>query len=337
MFKWPFTLVAALGIAAGFSPSVGKTQEIDVILALPAQTLTFTTAFVAEDMGFFKKEGLNVSTRNLVGVASPNAVLAGSAHFTMGTGPVYLRAASQGQRFYAVANMIDRPLVELVLRKDVAEKVGITANMPLAERAKRLKGLTIGIQGVGSIVHAWERYVVAKGGLDVENDVRIAPMDPPAMLPALENKAIDGYATSMPFTTEAVLKGSAIMLASSVTDAPELIPFAYGLIYTVPETCQKNREMCARMARAFAAAGEMVQKQPDKVFEEVLKKRLAKAPPDLLKAAWEGTLRAHAKDFRVTIPQLENSQKISLEAKLLEPKDALKSFDGLYTDEFLKK
>ena len=60
MFKWPFTLAAALGIAAGFSPSVGKTQEIDVILALPAQTLTFTTAFVAEDMGFFKKEGLKV-------------------------------------------------------------------------------------------------------------------------------------------------------------------------------------------------------------------------------------------------------------------------------------
>jgi len=27
---------------------------------------------------------------------------------------------------------------------------------------------------------------------------------------------------------------------------------------------------------------------------------------------------------------------VSLEAKLLDPKDALKSFDGLYTDEFLK-
>ena len=36
------------------------------------------------------------------------------------------------------------------------------------------------------------------------------------------------------------------------------------------------------------------------------------------------------------MPQLENSQKVSLEAKLLDPKDALKSYDGLYTDEFLK-
>ena len=38
--------------------------------------------------------------RNLVGVASPNAVLAGSADFTMGTGPVFLRAAAQGQRIW---------------------------------------------------------------------------------------------------------------------------------------------------------------------------------------------------------------------------------------------
>ncbi len=33
---------------------------------------------------------------------------------------------------------------------------------------------------------------------------------------------------------------------------------------------------------------------------------------------------------------LENSQQVSLVAKLLEPKDALKDFKGLYTDEFLK-
>ena len=336
MFKRLFMLGAALGVATALVPGAAKSQDIDVILALPAQTLTFTTAFVAEDMGFFKKEGLNVSVRNLVGVASPNAVISGSAHFTVGTGPVYLRAASKGQRFFAVANMIDRMMVEMVLRKDVAERVGITEKRPATERAKRLKGLTIGIQGVGSIVHAWERYVVASAGLDVENDVRIAPMDPPAMLPAMESKAIDGYTTSMPYTTAAVASGKAVMVRSSVTDAQELMPFAYALVYTVPETCEKNREMCARMARAFAAAAKMVQEQPQKVFDEVLKKRFAKMDPELLKAAWGPTQLAHAKDIRVNDKMLHNSQQVSLVAKLLDPKDALKDFKGLYTDEYLK-
>ncbi len=163
----------------GLSPTAGQAQDIEILMALPAPTLTFSSAFIAEDAGFYKKEGLKVSHRILVGVASPNAVIAGSADFTIGTGPVFLRAAAAGQRMLAIANLIDKPLVELVLRKDVADAAGITDETPLAERAKALKGKTIAIQGVGSIVHAWERFVASRGGLDIEKDVRIAPMDPP--------------------------------------------------------------------------------------------------------------------------------------------------------------
>ena len=43
-----------------------------------------------------------------------------------------------------------------------------------------------------------------------------------------------------------------------------------------------------------------------------------------------------AKDIGVTVPQLENSQKVSLAAKLLDPKDALKSYDGLFSNEFVR-
>src|SRR5436190_1669872 len=223
------TIAVAIGVAVGLGPTIAASQEIDLLIALPAATLTFSAPFIAEDGGFYKREGLKVSHRTIVGVGSVNAVIAGSADFTVGTGPVFLRAAAQGQRLYAIANLLDRSLVELVLRKDVAEAAGITDKMPLAERAKVMKGKTIGIQGVGSIVHAWQRLVASRGGLDLEKDVRIAPMDPPAMLPALENKAIDGYATSLPFTTQAVSKGAAIMLASGTTDAPDLLPFAYDL------------------------------------------------------------------------------------------------------------
>jgi len=39
---------------------------------------------------------------------------------------------------------------------------------------------------------------------------------------------------------------------------------------------------------------------------------------------------------RETIAGLENSQRVSLEAGLLEPKDALKGFEGLFAGEFLR-
>jgi NitT/TauT family transport system substrate-binding protein len=340
MFKCRRQVVLAFGIAIGLGPTPGKAQDktpvIEIVMALPAATLTFSAPFIAEDAGFFKKEGLKVTFRNIVGVGSVNAVIAGSADFTMGTGPVFLRAAAQGQRLYAIANLVDRPLVELVLRKDVADAAGITDKTPLAERARAMKGKTIAIQGVGSIVHAWQRLVASRGGLDLEKDVRIAPMDPPAMLPALENKSIDGYATSMPFTTQAIVKGSAVMLATATNDAPDLVPFAYGLVYAKPETCRDKREKCARMAQAMAGAVRFIREKPAEALEILRVKRFDKLDPTVLNAAWQVVSKAHAQDTRVTVAGLENSQRVSLEAGLLEPKDALKSFDGLFTDEFLR-
>ena len=155
------------------------------------------------------------------------------------------------------------------------------------------------------------------------------------MLAALQTKAIDGYATSLPFTTEAVVKGNAVMLASAVSDAPDLLPFAYGLVYTRPDTCTKQREKCARVARALAGANAFIHDQPAAALD-LLRKRFDKMDPAVLAAAWQIVSAAHAKDVRVTVPGLEHSQQVSLEAKLLEPKDALTKFDGLYTDEFVR-
>ena len=340
MSKWQrHGAAAAIGLLVGLGPTMAASQEsakeIDILMALPSATLTFSSPFLAEDAGFYKKEGLKVSHRTIVGVGSVNAVIAGSADFTIGTGPVFLRAAAQGQRLLAFLNLVDKPLVELVLRKDVADAAGITDKTPFSERAKALRGKTIGIQGVGSIVHAWQRLVTARGGLDIEKDVRIAPMDPPGMLAALDSKQIDGYATSMPFTTEAVVRDKAVMLASAVRDAPDLLPFAYALVYTRPDMCTKQREKCARVARAFIAANRFIHDKPDEAFA-LLKKRFDKMDPNLLAAAWQVASKAHTTDLSVTVPSLENSQKVSLESKLLEPKDALTRFEGLYTNEFVQ-
>ena len=330
------TTAAALGAALVVAPQPARSADINIVFAVPANTLTFTAVFVAQDAGFFAKEGLKVELRNLVGVASNNAVIAGSADFSTGTAATFLRAAAQGQRMFAIANMVDKPLVELVLRKDVAAAAGITDATPFVARAKALKGKTIAIQGVGSIVHALQRLVAYKGGLDPDKDVRIAPMNPPAMLPALRNKDVDGFATSLPFTTQAVLEGDAIMLVSAIAgDLPEYTPFSYLVLYTRPEVCRNERDKCARMGRAFKAAAQFIQQRPADVLG-FLKKRFNRLKPDLLAASWDAVRKAHGADVRISDPGFINAQKFSLDAGLLEPKLMLKDFKGLYTDEFVK-
>ena len=307
-----------------------------VVIALPAQTLLAASVFVAEDLGLFEREGLEVQVRNIVGVGSVNAVISGDADFTIGTGATFLRALSQGQRFLAIANMVDRPVVELVVRRDVAEGLGLDERQSLPERARRLKGLTIAVQGVGSMVHAWARYVAHIGGLDVDQDVRIAPMDPPAMLPALKSGVIDGFTTSIPFSTQAVLSGEAVMLASGLTDVPDILPFAYALLYGRPETCSRSPAVCSGLTRAFAAAARHIREQPDLVFEKVVRPRFPAMDSALLEAAWNRARDAHPAEILVTSRQLENAQKVSLGAKLLDPGAALTNFDALYTDRFVR-
>lgn len=331
-------LIAALTTAVAASPLIARAADkpIDVSITLPAPTLTFSAPFLAEDAGLYKAEGLNVSHRMLVGVEAVNAVIAGSADFTMSTGPVFLRANAKGQALIAIANLIDRPLVEMVMRKDVADSLHFSDSWSLKERGATLKGKTIAIQGVGSIIHAWERFVAALGGLDPENDVRIAPLDPPAMLGALQTKAVDGFATSPPFTTQAVVNGSAVMYASAPAGiAPDMIPFPYGLIMTKPETCKKNPDECRRVVHALAAATKMIHDQPDKALE-ILSARFKQMDPAVLKAAWKTVAAAHASDLRVTTAELATGDKMNLEAKLLKPEDQLKSYDGLIENDYLK-
>ena len=329
-------LAATVLLAIMPCAAMAQDKPIDVIIALPAPTLTFAAPFLAEDAGLYKAEGLNVSHRMLVGVEAVNAVIAGSADFTVSTGPVFLRANAKGQPLLAIGNLIDRPLVEMVLRSDVYDALHVTDDMTLKDRGALLKGKTIAIQGVGSIIHAWERFVAARGGLDPENDVRIAPMDPPAMLGALQTKAVDGFATSLPYTTEPVLSGAAKMFASAPQGiAPDMIPFPYGVIMTRPQTCQQSAEKCRRVVHALAAASKLIHDDPDKALG-ILSARFKTMDPAVLKAAWKTVAAAHATDLRVNAKLLETGDKMNVEAKLLKPEDQVKSYDGLFTDEYLK-
>jgi hypothetical protein len=72
MFKCPLW-ATAIAVAVGLQPAAAAAQQIETAFALPSQTQTIATPYVAHDAGFLKKEGVKVTDRYLVGFASPNA------------------------------------------------------------------------------------------------------------------------------------------------------------------------------------------------------------------------------------------------------------------------
>ena len=73
------TLVSTtLALVAALVALPARAQEDKASIALPALTMTFTPVYVAQDLGIWKGEGLDVTLHDIIGLGSTNAMLAGS-------------------------------------------------------------------------------------------------------------------------------------------------------------------------------------------------------------------------------------------------------------------
>ena len=305
-------------------------------LALPSTSLTFSGAYLARDLGIFEKNGLDLKLLDINGVGSPNAVISGTVDFTLTTGSTFARAALRGQRMLIIANMIERPQMELVLKSSIATQGGFDPKAPVIERGKLLKGRTIGIDGVFTNLHAWMQLVARKAGLDPEKDIKVTPLPAANMLAAMAAGTIDGFSSSLPWTISTAMDGSAVILASSFAeDAPEIIPFAYSVLVTRPEVCKERRSVCEKMARSFAEAARILREEPERAAG-VLRKRFPQIPDAVLTASLDMIRRSTPASPKATIEGLENSERFNVSAGILKAEDTLKSWDGLFTDEFLR-
>lgn len=325
-----------LALAVGLLAARGAAVAQDTSLALPSITPGFSAIYVAEDKGFWTSQGLTVTRTQIAGVGTINAVIGGSIDFSGSTAGTLIRAAVAGQRMLAIANLTNRPMDEIVLRKDVAERVHFDPKAPLEQRAALLRGLKIAVDAINSINHGFLRYVARRGGLDPDRDITVAPMQSPTMAAALAAHEVDGLSISIPWTTAVEASGDAVAIASVPGgDFPELVPFGGGLIVTRPDFCQGKREVCVKMGRGIAAAAQFIRDHPDEALA-LLQPRFQQLPQPVLAAAFAAYRAASPVPPAMTAETLANSQKFEINTGLMKEGDALASFAGLYTDEFVR-
>lgn len=325
-------IVAALAWAAPTLTPPAVAQET-ATMALPVLSLTFSASYVAEDFGLWAKEGLNVKVVNIAGIGALNSVIAGSSEFANTTAGSFTRAAARGQKMLALANTLDRPMMEVVLRKDAGN---IDPSAPIEQRAKALRGKTIAVDSINSITHGYLRIVAMKANLDPEKDIIVTPMQPPNMMAGMKSKSIDGFAMSQPWTLSVVLDGSAAVVASSPRgDLPELVPFGYNLIVTRPEVCEKRRSLCEKMGKGLAAAAKMIHEQPDEVIAK-LQKRFEKLDKETLAAAFKLIQAATPKVPAITKVGLANAEHYNVLSGLIPANEMVTNLDELFTTEFVR-
>jgi NitT/TauT family transport system substrate-binding protein len=326
--------IAAVLIAAGGTPLQAQPAD-EVILADPAFSMTFSAGYIASDLDLWAKHGIKVKTVAITGIGAINAVISGSAQFAQASASSFGRASARGQKLIVIATTIERPFAQIVLRKEIALAGGYDAKAPLEKRGALLKGYTIAVDSINSMIHAYVRLVAARSGVNPD-DIRIAPMAPASMLAAFLSKQIDGYAMSLPWPQKAIQDGEALLIASGPDGEPgDMIPFGHNMIVTRQDTCEKRKSLCLAVGQSIKDAAAYIKTKPDEAFA-LLKKRFPTLDDKLLRASFEELRKVTPSPPVTSKAVIENSETFNVDAGLLKADEKLKSADGLFTNEYVQ-
>ena len=326
----PVGLIAFLGLIAPASAEMEKTS-----LAQTPAIIPFLAAYIAEDANIWRDNGLDVKVVNLDGVATVNAVIAGSVDFALSSSAALTRAAAHGQRLLALASINNQSGQVTVIRKEFADAAHFDPNAPLAIRAKVLKGRIVSGGSVGSVADVFLKTVARAGGLE-QSDYTNPPLNASELLGAFSRRAIDGFSYSVPYPQQVAAEGTAVVVADGTKgELKEFLPLAAGLLLTRPDVCTQHRSMCEKMGHSFLVATKFLSERPDDAMA-ILKKRFSTVSDAVLKSAFEAVGRITQSPPAITLIALENGDRMNAEAGFLKPEDRVQSYDGLFTNEFLR-
>lgn len=336
MLKRIFAAIGCAGaLLAGMAAPRAQAAQEHATLALPAPVVLFLTVYAAQDY-FWPQEGLDINLINIPGVGSMNAVIAGSAEFSISSSGSITRAAAHGQKLITLATLNNESGQFIALRKDIADERHFDPKAPFNERGKMLKGLTIATAGLGSVADSVIRITLRAAGLDPEKDATIAPMQPPDILAAFARKSLGAFSLGPPFAQQAVHDGTAVILVNgSQGDPPGYAPLASSLLVARPQLCVERRSLCEKLGHSIVEAAAYIHQHRDGAIAS-LKKRFSNLADAVLADSADAVIEMTDQPPASSAKAIANGDRMNADAGFLKPDEMLKSYDDLFTNEYLK-
>src|SRR2546425_6454725 len=187
----------ALGAAADALAQKPELAEVDAWLVRdPQMSAQFA---VADQLGYFKQEGLKVNIRwYIAGTDLPSMWGAGNIHLGTATATMVVPIAASGQTIYNIAPQSDIAGVQQVVLGKKAQEI--------VKSPKDLEKLKIGMPKGASVTMAIQHMAQANG-VDF-NRIQFVNLSPPDAITALAKGDIDAMAAWAPWTFRAVKERS---------------------------------------------------------------------------------------------------------------------------------
>jgi len=250
--------LAVLALAACGGLAQAQMEKRDVHIAVGGKNAFYYLPLtIAEQLGYFKAEGLEVKISDFAGgSAALRAVVGGSAEVVSGA---YEHTISlQGKKQYFRAFVLQGRLPQIALGVATAKAGGF-------KTFKDLKGMKIGVSAPGSSTHNLVKQLLTKAGLDPLKDVSIIGAGIGAgAIAAMKSGQIDAISNVDPVMTKLELDG-AVKIVADTRNAKGTqdiwgAPLPAGCLYAPIEFQQKYPNVVQALANAIVRADKWIAK-----------------------------------------------------------------------------
>jgi NitT/TauT family transport system substrate-binding protein len=325
-----------IGLVTLAVPSLAFAQALEkpkLTIAVGGKNLLYYLPLtIAESLGYFKDEGLDVTIADFAGGSRAlQAVVGGSADVVSGAFEHTLNMQAKGQKLRAFVLQGRAPQIVMGINPKT---------MPGYKSVADLKGKKIGVTAPGSSTNVMANFVLAKAGLKPADVSIIGIGAGNGAVAAMRSGQIDAISNLDPVITLLQRSGDLKIISDTrvVAEADRVFggPMPAGCLYAPQAFIDKNPATVQALANALVRADRWIQ---------------AAGPADIIKAVPEGYLlgdRAVYIDAFLASKGALSPDGLIPEAGAATAVNALKSVDdalkdvkfdlaAVYTNDFAKK
>src|SRR6266496_4229161 len=257
-------LIAAWPVFVG---AQGTLEKKDVHIAVGGKTsLYYLPLTIAEQLGYFKEEGLSVTISDFAGGSQAlRAVIGGSADVVSGAYEHTLNMQPKGQYLQCFVQQGRAPQIAIGIA---------TAKANAYKSPKDLKGLKVGVSAPGSSTHMILNHFSSAGGLK-PSDISVIGVGLGATaIGALKSGQIDAVSNTDPVMTKLEQDGEVKIIADTRTlrGTEQVLggPMPAGCLYAPVGFIRNNPNTVQALTNAIVRADKWIQSaSPQEVLRTV--------------------------------------------------------------------
>ncbi len=235
----------ALGALLAMAPAAQAADKITLMVG-GYEKIIYLPAKLAERLGYFKDEGLEVELLNEgAGVDAENEMLAGAVQGVVGFYDHCVDLQAKGKYIESIVQMAHAPgEVELVSNK-----------YPAVKGMGDLKGKTLGVTGLGSSTNFLTQYLMVKAGVPVGQFTSSPVGAGSTFIIAMQQDKIQGGMTTEPTITRLVKTNQARVLVDlrtgESTKAALGGTYPAASLYMTTSWVETHKPIVQKLANAF--------------------------------------------------------------------------------------